>query len=94
DYPEYGPGANPFCFGCTTMPVPWEPIPDQVDTYQLIGYGGINEFSVELAKKVLAGKAETPERPTADAQYEFDQAVRDQFMSARDDGGEVKLPSC
>jgi hypothetical protein len=94
DHPEYGPGANPFCLGCTTTPVPWEPIPDQVDTYQLIGYGGINEYSVELAKKVLAGTEPMPERPTADAQYELDQALRDQVMSTRDDGGEVKLPAC
>lgn len=65
-----------------------------MDAYQLIGYGGINEFSVKVAYDVLAGKAELPARPTADAQYQFDQALRDQFYSARDDGGEVKLPSC
>ena len=94
DHPEYGPGANPFCFGCTTTPVAWKPIPEAVDAYQLIGYGGINEFSVKAAFDVLAGKAELPERPTADAQYDLDQSIRDQFYSARDEGEPVPPPNC
>jgi subtilase family protein len=77
DHPEFGPGANPFCFGCTTMPIEWKQIPEDGDlAYPLIGYGGINENSVKLAAKVLAGKEPLPERPEADMQYEFDQAVR------------------
>ena len=95
DHVEYGPGANPFCFGCTTTPVPWAAIPPADDvTYPLIGYGGINEYSVELAKEVLAGRRPMPERGNADAQYEADQSLRDQIFAARDDGGEVKTPSC
>ena len=95
DHVEYGPGANPFCFGCTTMPVPWQAVPAAGDaTYQLLGYGGINESSVTLAEKVLAGEIPLPERANADAQYEADQSLRDQLFSARDDGGEVKTPSC
>jgi hypothetical protein len=77
DYTEYGPGGNPFCLGCTTTPVPWSTIPEQVDAYQFIGYGGINEFSVELGKKVLQGKADPLVRETADIQYELDQTIRE-----------------
>jgi hypothetical protein len=77
DQTEYGPGGNPFCLGCTTTPVPWSAIPEQVDAYQFIGYGGINESSVELGKKVLQGTAEPLTRETADAQYELDQSIRE-----------------
>ncbi|MBW3595205.1 MAG: S8/S53 family peptidase [Actinobacteria bacterium] len=95
DRVEYGPGANPFCFGCTTMPVPWQAIPSVGDsTYPLLGYGGINEHSVLLAKDVLVGKVRLPDRPSADAQYAADQALREEIFSSRDDGGEVKPPAC
>lgn len=83
---EYGPGGNPFCPGCTTTPVPWSAIPEAVDAYQLIGYGGINEHSVKLGKKVLAGKAEMPRRETADAQYELDQSIREAMFSGGTSG--------
>jgi hypothetical protein len=77
DNAEFGPGGNPFCFGCTTTPVPWTAIPADGDlAYPLIGYGGINEHSVELATKVLLGKEPIPERPEADSQYELDQQIR------------------
>jgi hypothetical protein len=76
DHTEFGPGANPFCVGCTTMPVPWSRIPSQVEAYPLIGYGGINGYSVTMATAVLRGKTQQPERPAADAQYEADQAIR------------------
>lgn len=95
DHVEYGPGANPFCFGCTTTPVAWESIPAAGDaTYPLLGYGGINEDSVRLAAKVLAGRLDMPQRGNADAQYEADQALRDSIFAARDSGEEVKTPSC
>jgi Subtilase family len=76
-HPEYGIGGNPFCQGCTTTPVPWSAIPNEVDAYQLIGYGGINEHSVKLGKSVLQGKAEMLVRDAADAQYELDQSIRE-----------------
>ena len=85
DYPEYGPGANPFCIGCTTMPLPWAAIPEQASAYQMIGYGGINEHSLALAKKVLRGKAPLPERATEDAQYELDQQIREQEFSLNEE---------
>ena len=77
DYTEYGPGGNPFCIGCTTTPVPWSQIPDEIDAYQFIGYGGINEFSVELGAQVLRGKANPLARDAADIQYELDQSIRE-----------------
>lgn len=96
DHTEFGPGANPFCPGCTTTPIPWGPIPDAGGgaAYQLIGYGAINEFSVKEGFDVLAGKTDIPDRPAADAQYDLDQQFRDQWYAGRDDGGDVKLPSC
>ncbi|MGH2757632.1 MAG: hypothetical protein ACRDI3_07575, partial [Actinomycetota bacterium] len=81
DQVEYGPGGNPYCFGCTTTPVPWSAIPTQADgaSYTFIGYGGINERSVKLGIDVLRGKADLPERPAADAQYTLDQQLRTLF---------------
>ena len=95
DHVEYGPGGNPFCFGCTTTPIAWQSIPAAGDsTYPLVGYGGINENSAALAAKVLAGKVALPERANADAQYEADQSLRDAIFAARDSGEDVKTPSC
>ena len=90
DHTEFGPGGNPFCVGCTTTPVPWSALPEQVDSYQFVGYGGINEFSLALAKKVLAGTAELPDRAAADAQYELDQELRRQvFFPTVEEGDEL-----
>jgi Subtilase family len=89
DYPEYGPGANPFCIGCTTMPIPWATVPDQASAYQFIGYGGINEHSVALAKKVLRGKVAMPERPNEDTQYELDQEIRKHEFSLNEESAEA-----
>lgn len=94
DYPQYGPGANPFCIGCTTMPIPWAAIPENASAYQFIGYGGINEHSVALAKKVLRGKAAVPERPDEDAQYELDQQIREHEFSLNDDPGGKNGTAC
>ena len=86
DYVEYGVGANPFCAGCTTMPVDWQMLPNEVDTYQFTGYGGINEHSVALAQRVLRGKKQLPGRALADAQYELDQDIRRAEFSLNDFG--------
>jgi hypothetical protein len=76
DYPEYGPGANPFCPLCTTTPVDWSSVPTDVDAFAQIGYGAINERSVALAKLVLQGKKPLPARAAEDADYELDQQIR------------------
>lgn len=84
DQVEYGPGGNPYCFGCTTTPVPWTAIPTQADggSYQFVGYGGINERSVKLGIDVLRGTTEMPARAAADAQYDLDQQLRTIFFAA------------
>ena len=76
DHTDFGLGANPFCAGCTTMPVAWSDIPENGASYQLIGYGGVNERSSKLAAKVLAGRAALPDRAEADMQYQQDQEIR------------------
>ena len=84
DHVEFGPGANPFCVGCTTMPIAWKTLPAATDAYAMVGYGGINEHSVAAAFEVLRGEGELPERASADAQYELDQQLRGQFFTAND----------
>lgn len=76
DETQYGPGGNPFCVGCTSTPIPWSEIPAQGEAYPLIGYGGINNYSVTMASAVLQGKTGLPERPVADALYALDQELR------------------
>ncbi|MDQ3955605.1 MAG: S8/S53 family peptidase [Actinomycetota bacterium] len=89
DETQYGPGGNPFCQGCTTTPLAWKEIPEAGDaTYSFVGYGGINEFSVEHAGKVLAGHKAMPERAGADAQYNLDQEIRQAEFSGSSDGTE------
>ena len=84
DYVEHGPGANPFCAGCTTTPVPWKTLPAAADAYALVGYGGINEHSVAAGLAVLRGEEDLPERPLADAQYAADQQLREEFFGGND----------
>ena len=97
DNAEYGPGGNPFCLGCTTTPAPWSAIPEQVDTYPFIGYGGINEHSVELGKQVLQGGKEAPTRESADAQYEVDQSIRELMFEGATSGeitNDIEMAAC
>lgn len=97
DYIEYGPGGNPFCIGCTTTPVSWSQIPEEIDAYQFIGYGGINEFSVELGEKVLQGKADPHARAAADIQYEIDQSIRELEFNGETSGqigGDSEMSAC
>ena len=94
DYVEYGPGANPFCVGCTTTPIPWSSLPAGADAYQAVGYGAINEHSVELGMKVLRGEEEMPARASADAQYGADQQLREVVYSANTLAEEEEVSSC
>jgi hypothetical protein len=76
-HPEYGPGENPFCVGCWTLPARWaDDLPFGRQAYLDIGYGGINERSVALAGRVLRGEAAMPARPDVDAWYAQDQSIR------------------
>jgi hypothetical protein len=76
EFLPYGIGANPFCQLCFTTPIPWKDIPSGVPAYPLIGYGAINEFSTDLAFKVLEGKAPMPDRGTEDSFFKQDQTIR------------------
>ena len=84
DHVQHGPGGNPFCAGCTTTPLPWKTLPEAADAYALVGYGGINEHSVEAGLAVLRGDAELPDRPAADAQYDADQQLRSVWFGQND----------
>lgn len=72
----YGPGGNVFCGGCWTLPVQWTEIPDGAPAYTLVGYGAANEFSLALAKDVLAGTAAEPDRSEVDEFFEAEKPVR------------------
>lgn len=71
-----GPGANPFCQGCWTLPLRWSQVPSEVNAWPQIGYGSIDGNSVAQALAVLAGDAPEPVRALDDQQYEADQLLR------------------
>ncbi|HEY7874970.1 MAG TPA: S8/S53 family peptidase, partial [Actinomycetota bacterium] len=79
DYIEFGLGGNPFCPLCTTTPVSWTDIPEDVSPYQLVGYGAINPHSANHAFGVLLGWQELAERPDEDQQYQLDQQLREEL---------------
>lgn len=72
----YGPAENPYCVGCTTMPVQWTELPESVPAYPLVGYGASNERSATLARAVLTGDAFAPNRTDVDAFFAHDRQVR------------------
>ena len=95
DHAEFGPGANPFCVGCTTMPLAWKSLPAHGDAaYAAVGYGGINEHSVEAGYAVLRGEQDVPARPQADAQYDADQELRATIFSANELAAPPPPSSC
>jgi hypothetical protein len=73
---EHGPGGNPYCNGCQTLPVSWTDVPEDAPAYALVGYGAINDRTSALVAAVLRGELEEPARPQEDALYETDQNVR------------------
>lgn len=85
DQTQFGAGANPFCQGCTTTPYRWVEAPPDVDPYQFVGYGAINERSLALAKKVLGGRVAEPSRVAQDQQYNRDQALRTELFTPNSD---------
>ena len=72
-----GPGRNPYCQGCWTLPIAWSDVPPEYPAYTQIGYGAINEHSFRLASRVLTGKVAMPERPDEDAFFAQDEALRE-----------------
>jgi subtilase family protein len=73
---RHGPGANPFCQGCWTLPVKWSDVPAGEQQFPLTGYGGINEHSAALASEVLLGETSEPVRVVEDALFAADQTLR------------------
>lgn len=71
-HPEYGPGENPFCLMCTTMPLAWSEVPANVPAYVSIGYGSVDASTVSAARDVLAGIAPLPTRADEDAFFAID----------------------
>jgi hypothetical protein len=80
----YGPGANPFCQGCVTVPLQWSQVPDG-PAYPQLGYGAVNEFSTALAMKVLSGEAPLPARAGEDAFMAQDASLRRTLFTNNDD---------
>jgi len=73
---DRGPGSNPYCNGCQTLPIGWDQVPAGTPAYLLQGFGAIGVRSTDLAVQVLAGLAPEPVRADVDAFYEQDQALR------------------
>jgi hypothetical protein len=78
-HPEYGPGENPFCLMCTTMPIAWSQVPIEAPAYASIGYGSVDPATVDLASAVLRGDASIPDRSSEDEFF----AVEDPIGSFR-----------
>lgn len=79
---EDGPGQNPYCQGCWTLPVPWSQVPRDVPAYPFIGYGAVNERTVALASAVLHGRRPLPERSTEDSFFAQDRQIRETLWGA------------
>ena len=76
-HPEYGIGDNPFCEGCTTLPLKWADVPAAMPAYESIGYGSVDLVSIALAYEVLSGATSEPVRPDEDSFFAQADQVRD-----------------
>jgi hypothetical protein len=72
-----GPGESTTVGPYNATPVKWTDVPDEFPEYVQIGYGAVDDPAVNLATKVLAGKAAAPDRSDADAFFEKDRALRE-----------------
>jgi hypothetical protein len=82
--PTAQPEDGPQCSGAagniySSTPIKWTDMPDQYPEYTTIGYGAVDDPAVALAAKVLAGKADAPDRSDADAFFEKDHQIREQL---------------
>lgn len=75
DQLDRGPGANPYCNGCQTLPIGWVAV-GNAPAYPLVGYGAINERSTDLAIQVLRGLTAEPSRTDVDAFFDLDETIR------------------
>jgi subtilase family protein len=81
DQLDRGPGANPYCNGCQTLPIGWTEVPAGTPSHLLTGYGAINWRSTEIGIAVLGGTVAEPVRPEVDAFYALDQEIRQQLAA-------------
>jgi hypothetical protein len=86
----YGPGANPFCQGCTTSPVPWRNVSEEAPAYHDIGYGSVDPGTVTTAQSVLHGHRDAPTRPVVDDWFRQDQALRETLTQ---DVASISMPT-
>lgn len=74
-HPQHGPGENPFCLLCTTMPIRWADVPVEIPAYASIGYGAVDAATVEHARAVLSGAAALPVRAAEDAFFALEEPI-------------------
>lgn len=68
---------------CADQPAaPTSTIPEDVPAYYFLGYGAVNEDTLDRAKRVLRGEAPMPERPVEEAFFALDQEVRQALVDA------------
>jgi hypothetical protein len=78
---------GPACDGAqglvifSATPVRWEQIPEGYPEYLHIGYGAVDDMSMQLADKVLRGKTRLPDRGATDTFFGADRQVRDALHS-------------
>lgn len=73
--PEDGPVCEPGPY--TPTPVAWTSVPAGVPEYVLIGYGAVDKAAVALARNVLAGMAQAPDRSAANTYFTADRTARE-----------------
>lgn len=71
---EDGPPCGLGPYGPT--PLKWSEVPDGYPEYLHIGYGAIDSESFALARRVLAGKKEVPDRSATDEYFARDRQIR------------------
>lgn len=72
---EDGPPCEPGLYGPT--PVRWTDVPDGYPEYLHIGYGAVDDAAAALAKKVLKGKMQLPDRPETDEFFARERQIRE-----------------
>lgn len=87
DLVTWGPGDNPYCPGCWTLPVAWEDIPEEAPAYTMIGYGAADTRALESATQVLEGEIDQPERDEVDRFFELYRTTARPFHHPEDPVG-------
>ncbi|HEV3232143.1 MAG TPA: hypothetical protein VG245_07800, partial [Candidatus Dormibacteraeota bacterium] len=83
DFGTFGIGANPFCQLCFSLPLTWSQIPPG-PAYPQLGYGGVNEYSLATAFRVLRGETDLPSRAAEDSFMALDTQIRQSVIQNND----------